>query len=147
MPVLRSSPARRSVLASVLATLASLWCLPAAAEDKTRQDEMIHQLRIYEIFESNKAAFHARFRDHAARIMKKYDFNIVAMWESRSEGRTEFVYLLQWPNAGTMTDRWSRFMADQEWSDIKKESAAKHGAMVGGIQDRVLHMTDYSPRS
>jgi len=107
---------------------------------------MIHQLRIYEIFESNKAAFHARFRDHAARIMKKYDFNIVAMWESRSEGRTEFVYLLQWPNAGTMTDRWSRFMADQEWSDIKKESAAKHGAMVGGIQDRVLHMTDYSPR-
>ena len=30
---------------------------------------MIQQLRIYEIFEKNKAAFHARFRDHAARIM------------------------------------------------------------------------------
>ena len=27
---------------------------------------MIHQLRIYEIFEHNKAAFHDRFRDHAA---------------------------------------------------------------------------------
>ncbi len=26
---------------------------------------MIHQLRIYEIVENNKAAFHARFRDHA----------------------------------------------------------------------------------
>ncbi|MFK4382089.1 hypothetical protein ACVWYQ_001784 [Bradyrhizobium sp. USDA 3397] len=30
---------------------------------------MIQQLRIYEIFEKNKAAFHARFCDHAARIM------------------------------------------------------------------------------
>ena len=29
---------------------------------------MIHQLRIYEIFEGSKGAFHARFRDHAARI-------------------------------------------------------------------------------
>jgi hypothetical protein len=24
----------------------------------------VHQLRIYEIFEASKAAFHARFRDH-----------------------------------------------------------------------------------
>ena len=43
---------------------------------------MIQQLRIYEIFENNKAAFHARFRDHAARIMRtRYGFHIVAMWE------------------------------------------------------------------
>ena len=33
---------------------------------------MIHQLRIYEIFEHNKAAFHARFRDHATRIMGRF---------------------------------------------------------------------------
>jgi hypothetical protein len=31
---------------------------------------MIHQLRIYEIFEDSKDAFHARFRDHAARILR-----------------------------------------------------------------------------
>ncbi|HEX3524813.1 MAG TPA: hypothetical protein VHT52_22335 [Stellaceae bacterium] len=34
---------------------------------------MIHQLRIYEIFEDTKNAFHARFRDHAARIMRRYE--------------------------------------------------------------------------
>jgi hypothetical protein len=33
---------------------------------------MIHQLRIYEIFEDTKDAFHARFRDHAARISCTY---------------------------------------------------------------------------
>ena len=53
---------------------------------------MIQQLRIYEIFEHNKAAFHARFRDHAARIMRtRYGFQIVAMWETRFGDRTEFV--------------------------------------------------------
>lgn len=31
---------------------------------------MIHQLRIYEIFENNKAAFHERFRDHADRTLR-----------------------------------------------------------------------------
>src|ERR1700750_3331114 len=55
---------------------------------------MIQQLRIYEIFEKNKAAFHARFRDHAARIMRtRYGFHIVAMWETKFGDRTEFAYL------------------------------------------------------
>ena len=53
---------------------------------------MMHELRIYEIFEHNKAAFHARFRDHAARIMRRYGFDIVAMWEAASDPRTEFWY-------------------------------------------------------
>jgi heme-degrading monooxygenase HmoA len=57
---------------------------------------MIHQLRFYEIFEHNKAAFHARFRDHAARIMARHGFQIVAMWESKTAERTEFIYLLSW---------------------------------------------------
>ena len=57
---------------------------------------MIQQLRIYEIFENNKAAFHARFRDHAARIMRsRYGFRFVAMWEAKFADRTEFVYLLE----------------------------------------------------
>jgi len=105
----------------------------------------IQQLRIYEIFERNKPAFHARFRDHAQRIMKRYGFNIIAMWESRSGNRTEFVYLLDWPDEATMKQRWAQFMADEEWSRIKKEWAAVHGQAVGEIQDRILKRTDYSP--
>src|SRR6266487_554120 len=61
------------------------------------QKEMIHQLRIYEIFEQNKQAFHDRFRDHASRIMKSYGFDILGTWETKMGDRTEFVYLLAWP--------------------------------------------------
>jgi catechol 2,3-dioxygenase-like lactoylglutathione lyase family enzyme/heme-degrading monooxygenase HmoA len=106
--------------------------------------EMIHQLRIYEIFEENKAVFHARFRDHAARIMQRHGFQIIAMWEAKTEKRTEFVYLLRWPNERTKTDAWAAFMADQEWEEIKR-ATRDHGSLVGEIEDRLLVLTDYSP--
>ena len=111
------------------------------------QQNVIHQLRIYEIFDSNKKAFHDRFRDHAMRIMARYDFKIVATWESKKDNRTEFVYLLEWPDRETMADRWEKFLRDQEWIKIKKETGEKHGALVGEIQDRTLYLTDYSPRT
>jgi hypothetical protein len=133
------SRARRSGFSLLLLCL--LWLPPV-----TLAAAPVHQLRIYEIFDNNKQAFHDRFRDHAMRIMAKYDFNIVAMWEAKNGTRTEFVYLLEWPDESTMKDRWSKFMADQEWSDIKKETAAKHGKLVGEIQDRTLRLTAYSPR-
>lgn len=105
---------------------------------------MIHQLRIYEIFEHNKAAFHDRFRDHAARIMKTYGFDIVAMWESQTEKRIEFVYLLAWNDETAMRDAWAKFMADQEWKEIKRITGAEHGSLVGDIEERVLELTSYS---
>ncbi|WP_353183825.1 NIPSNAP family protein [Bosea sp. (in: a-proteobacteria)] len=107
---------------------------------------MIHQLRIYEIFERNKAAFHARFRDHAARIMARHGFRIVALWETASAGRTEFAYILAWPDIETKTKAWASFMADPEWSEIKRVTRIEHGDMVGAIEDRILTPTDYSPQ-
>ena len=106
---------------------------------------MIHQLRIYEIFEHNKAAFHERFRDHAARIMRTYGFDILAMWEARTEGRTEFVYLLKWEDEQTLREAWSRFMADEEWKEIKRITSARHGDLVGEIEERILTSVPYSP--
>lgn len=124
------------------------FALPQGALAKDAvQDGVIHQLRIYEIFDGNRQAFHDRFRDHATRIMAKYDFEIVAMWESRHDGKLEFVYLLEWPDEATMKDRWAAFMADEEWAEIKRQTGKAHGRFVGGIQDRTLQLTDYSPRN
>ena len=106
---------------------------------------MIHQLRIYEIFDRNTAAFHARFRDHAARIMARHGFRIVALWETASTGRTEFAYILAWPDAETKAKAWASFRADAEWAEIKRTTAIEHGDMVGAIEDRTMTPTDYSP--
>jgi len=107
--------------------------------------EMMHQLRIYEIFEQNKAAFHDRFRDHAARIMKSYGFDIIATWESKTNDPSEFVYLLAWSDEQAMLRAWGQFRADEEWKKIKKLANTQHGNLVGVIEERTLVPTNHSP--
>src|SRR5262249_401822 len=134
---------------AILLSFAITACVSLTQNSMTgakEQQKVIHQLRIYEIFDGNKKAFHDRFRDHAMRIMAGYDFKIIATWETKKGGRTEFAYLLEWPDKETMRDRWTKFMADQEWSNIKKETSQTHGSFVGEIEDRTLELTDYSPR-
>ncbi|MBM0108116.1 NIPSNAP family protein [Steroidobacter sp. S1-65] len=137
---------RAGLFRAILSMLAALLfaAVPPTAS-AAQPPEVIHQLRVYEIFENNKQAFHERFRHHAMRIMAKYDFKIVAMWETQLHGRTEFVYLLQWPDQITLQDRWAKFMADKEWAEIKKRTGAQHGKLVGDIEDRIMTVTDYSP--
>ncbi|CAN7276442.1 NIPSNAP family protein [Bosea sp. LjRoot237] len=135
-------PIRRSALLVAALAAAAAFAIPASA---TERATMIEQLRIYEIFESNKDAFHARFRDHAARIMKTHGFDIAAMWEAKSKDRTEFVYVLRWPDEATMRESWARFMQDAEWSKIKDRTSAEHGRLVGAIEERVMQRTSYSP--
>lgn len=106
---------------------------------------MIHELRIYEIFDHNCDAFHARFRDYAARLMRDHGFRIMAMWECRADQSREFVYLLAWDNETVRDSMWEAFMADPEWQTIKRETAALSGDLVGTISSRVLELTDYSP--
>jgi hypothetical protein len=51
--------------------------------------------------------------------MTRHDFEIVAMWEAKTDRRTEFVYLFRRPDEQTKIDAWAAFMADQEWDEIK----------------------------
>lgn len=133
-------------LAVTLALTALTSPLAAAAqEDPVRRDGPVQQLRIYRLYDASRVAFHERFRTEATRIMARYGFDIVAMWEARNEGRPEFVYVLNWLDEATMQRSWEAFMADTEWAEIKRRTAAEHGPMVEGIEDRTLHITNYSP--
>jgi hypothetical protein len=127
----------------VMSTTIGLSQTPSKSVKAT--GSVIHQLRIYEIFDGNKTEFHERFHDHAMRIMARYGFKIVATWEARHDNHTEFVYLLEWSDTETMKEQWAAFMADQEWAEIKEVTAEAHGSLVGDIEDRTLELTDYSP--
>src|SRR5262245_54549232 len=130
--MIHSSAAHKYRLLIVLALILTVSVIvPQRSLSRAgEQQSVIHQLRIYEVFDSNKKAFHDRFRDHAMRIMAKYDFKIVATWESKKDNRIEFVYLLEWPDKQTMTDRWEKFLHDQEWIKIKKETGEMYGTLV-----------------
>ena len=142
---------RRYLAAGAAAAgLAALAAMPGPALAETSADDAaapVHQLRIYRVPRENRDVFHERFRDHAARIMAGYGFDIVAMWETEFEDTVEFVYLLEWPDEETMTARWEAFMNDEEWAAIKRRTGRAHGTFVEGIEDRTLRPTDYSPRT
>ena len=108
-----------------------------------RSSWVIHQLRTYELFEDTKVAFHERFRDHAMRIMERHGFRFLAAWESTTDGRVEFLYVLEWPDRATMTERWAAFMADEEWITVKRQTPDRDRPMVGAIEDQVLEPVPY----
>lgn len=134
-------------------TALALFCLialpvAAAAQDRyvcSSNGSEIQQLRIYEINRSNKDAFHRRFQNHALRIMKRHGFDIVDMWESDTGEKIEFVYLLTWPDKNTMDSRWREFLADQEWIEIKRQTAAESGELVRVANGQPLVRVSYSP--
>ena len=105
----------------------------------------IYQLRIYEVSPDKREVFHNRFRDHALRIMKRYGFEIIALWESTSMVNFEFVYLLWWPDAEIMDRQWKAFLADEEWIGIKKDTVRETGEPVVRVTSRLLDNVDYCP--
>lgn len=109
------------------------------------QGARVQQLRIYEVNRENRDAFHQRFQDHALRIMKKYDFRVVDMWESDAGDKLQFVYVLEWPDAATLDKQWKAFLADTEWIEIKKRSAAEQGQLVKSAAGQVLRRVSYGP--
>jgi hypothetical protein len=106
----------------------------------------IQQLRIYEVNRDNRDPFHQRFQDHALRIMQRHQFEIVDLWESETGEKLQLIYLLSWPDAAMMDARWKAFLADPEWIEIKKRTAAEHGELVRSANGQPLRRLSYSPK-
>jgi hypothetical protein len=109
------------------------------------ENATVFQLRIYEVSPDQRAQFHERFEKHALRIMQRYDFKPVVLWESASVSYFEFIYILEWPNVETMDRQWKAFLADSEWIEIKRKMADEIGEPVQRVTSRVLESVTYSP--
>lgn len=107
--------------------------------------DSLQQLRIYEIDRGNSGDFHARFRDHALRIMARHGFHVTDIWESDRGDTLELVYLLSWPDRATMDAAWEGFLADAEWVDIKRRIRPESGVLVREVTGRPLVRLSYSP--
>ena len=70
---------------------------------------------------------------------------MVDIWESVAGGKLQFVYVLAWPDAATMAARWKSFLADPEWIEVKRRSAAEHGELVRDTHGQPLVRVSYSP--
>lgn len=105
----------------------------------------VYQLRIYEVAADKRDIFHSRFKNHALRIMKRYNFSVIALWESASDNCVEFIYMLKWESKAIMDQQWKLFLADNEWIEIKKMTAESTGEPVLKVTSRILNKVEYSP--
>ena len=106
---------------------------------------MIYEERVYEIPNAVRKAFHERFEKHAMRIMKKYGFEVIGCWDEEIGEMQNFRYILAWKDLNTRQEAWSKFNTDSEWTQIKIDSAKKHGQLVAKTSNKILKPTSYSP--
>jgi hypothetical protein len=128
---------------SLLAACAAIGISASALAETAAKP--LYQLRIYQLNTASKAVFHKRFAEHAMRIMRRHEFDIVATWEADHDGKPEFVYMLRWPDEEVMKTRWAAFMADAEWVEIKRNTVSPDAPIMGDIDMRTMRLTDYSP--
>ncbi|WP_211256152.1 NIPSNAP family protein, partial [Edaphobacter aggregans] len=107
--------------------LASLYVFGCVAALGQRP---VYQLRIYKLHAGNEQHFHERFSEQCMPIMRRYGFDIVFTSETGEAGHKEFVYLLRWKDREAQNAAWKRFLADPEWIEIKKVTAARWGDLV-----------------
>lgn len=107
---------------------------------------MIHELRTYEIPNNVRKAFRERFEKHAMRIMQQYGIKILMIWDEEIGDMQNFCYIIEWLSLAEREEKWPKFNADEEWTKIKKDSAAKHGELVRKTHNKFLRPTNYSPQ-
>jgi hypothetical protein len=79
--------------------------------------------------------------------MRTYAFDFVGVWESVTDKRTEFIFMLNWPDVAAKDAAWRNFRADEEWRETTRVAEAEHGRLVGEIEDRLLVPTPYAPKA
>jgi len=110
------------------------------------QSEKVFELRIYTATPGNLDNLHARFRDHTTRIFGKHDMKVVGYWSPTSEEERDdtLVYMLEHASQEAAAASWQAFIADPEWEEVAAASNA-NGQILGGIENKYMVATDYSP--
>lgn len=110
-------------------------------------DAKLYEMRTYHAAPGKMDAVHARFRDHACRLLKKHGMEAIGFWvpmdEKDGAGAT-LTWVLQWPDRATREKAWEEFKADPEWKAAFQESE-KDGKLVEKADIRFLRPTDFSP--
>jgi hypothetical protein len=106
---------------------------------------MIYELRKYELQQHNKKAFYERFDKQLMPILERIGFRLVGAWDTEIGAVPETTYILAWNDLNERQEKWALLNSDPDWTDIKKTSFEKHGALVLKTHSTILNPTSYSP--
>jgi hypothetical protein len=116
------------------------------AEQGSKKDTRVFEMRTYYAAPGKMAALHARFRDHTCKLFEKHGMTIIGFWSptDSKEAETKMVYILAFPSRDAATKAWAAFASDPAWKAVK-EASEKEGKLVEKVESVYLNPTDYSP--
>ncbi len=110
-------------------------------------DTRLYEMRIYTVAPGKLAALHARFRQHACRLLERHGMANIGYWtplEEKDDAGSKLLFVLAHPSREAREKAWQAFMADPEWQAVFRASEAD-GRLVEKVEVRFLRATDYSP--
>ncbi len=107
---------------------------------------MINELRIYTAAPGKLQELIERFRDHATRIMKRYDIRPIGFWTPDDPaGSSDFYYLLEWDDMAHHDRAMAAFRADQDWLSVR-ETTETNGPLLVTIKNTFLKPAGFAAR-
>ena len=102
------------------------------------------ELRTYYAAPGKLAAVHARFRDHACRLLAKHGLNQIGFFVPSDNPDQKLIWFLAFNSREERDQKWKEFSADADWQKAFKESEA-NGKLVAKHESVFLTATDFSP--
>jgi hypothetical protein len=134
-------------MAAAVLVLAGLgMTLRNDAQEKTKVDTRVFEMRTYYTHPGKMNALHARFRNHTNKLFEKHGMTLIGYWSpiDAKQAEEKLVYILAYPSKEAADRSWKAFREDPDWLKVKAETE-KDGAIVAKVDSLYLNPTDYSP--
>lgn len=114
-----------------------------SADEATKPQEWLYELRTYVAPEGKLDALHARFRDHTMALFEKHGIKNIMYWVPVDKPNT-LIYVIAHKDAAAAKASWDGFRNDPEWKRVAEETQ-RDGRIVEKVESIYLKPTDYSP--
>jgi hypothetical protein len=109
-----------------------------------REDQMIHELRIYHCLPGRLPALLKRFETVTLALWERHGIRQAGFWTvAIGESNQALYYLLAWESLAEREQRWTAFMNDPEWL-AKRAESEKDGPILERFSNQILLSTSFS---
>jgi hypothetical protein len=112
-------------------------------EENKEVQEMLYELRVYEIVPLRMKDINDRFAKHTTRIWERIGIRQVGFWENVIGPSNILTYILAWEDLKERQEKWDAFTSDPEWLKVVEETH-KNGPIVQKVTSTIMRPTSYS---
>jgi hypothetical protein len=131
------------LVAAVAVLQFPLFHSASAADEKTKENTMLYELRTYYTPEGKLDELNARFRNHTTKLFEKHGMKNIMYWTPVDKPNT-LIYVIAHKDKAAADASWAAFRSDPEWQKVAEETQ-RNGKLVDKVEAVYMNLTDYSP--